>query len=640
MITCPNCQLENPGAHKFCQRCGEPLPVISQSDDLPESQPESQPKSQPESQSSLQPNIQRLSASLMPPDKRTLSPATYLDAAERYQVVTVLSPGHALVSDRTPDVRSPLQSQLSKLTGASITNLQNVEDLPTAAYPYLILADAAPPLYDVMQQNDITLLITPERTALLPLLKSLSDAVDPLQYVYWMYRLIELWTALAPVPQWRSSLIQANNLGIDIDQSLRIRHFIEPSIQPPKLSDLKGFLQSLLAQPHRGKVPSLRQIRKIILAVNTATTLKELSHELETIGKDLLNSSEPMTPNISHKVSTVNTHPQPLIEDMDVNSDDDELNKALPSNNELTETDDATMLLPMRLGSLLEAGRTDVGRQRDHNEDCFLIVSSHHKRADNNGQYTRAHGLYVLCDGMGGHDGGEVASELAAQTLSTYFDEHWPIPTLSQPDSPLPKKSVVVEAVKLANQAIFEVNDKESRAGHKRMGTTLVLVLIQGTEAVVAHVGDSRLYQFNRRTGIQQVTVDHEVGQREMQRGIPEAVAYARPDAYQLTQALGPRDSADLNPSVTYLKFVEDTLLLLCSDGLSDNNVVEDYLDSHISPLLMDKKALSSGLDELVDLANQVNGHDNISAIALQIKVTPDLSQTKPKPNASQTVLQ
>ena len=629
MITCPNCQLENPGAHKFCQRCGEPLPVESQSDLQP---------------AARQPVAQRLRASLMPPDKRALSPATYLDAAERYQVVTVLSPGNALVSDRTPEMQSPLQAQLPALANASLSDLQNVETLPTAAYPYLILSEAAPALYDVIQQAESALLITPERTALSPLLQSLSAAVDPLQYVYWMYKLIDLWNALDPIPQWRSSLIQADNLGIDTDQSLRIRHFIEPGIQPPKLSDLKGFLQSLLAQPHRGTVPSLRQIRKIILAVTAATTIKELSHELETIGKDLLNSSAPITPSpVTSKnnpnIAKPNTQPTPK-EDMDMNSDDDELNEALLPEHEPMDTDDATMMLPMRLGNLIEAGRTDVGKQRDHNEDCFLIASSQHKRADNNGQYTRAHGLYVLCDGMGGHEGGEVASELAAQTLSTYFDQHWPIPPLAQPDAPLPEKSVVVEAVKLANQAIFEVNEQENRAGHKRMGTTLVLVLFQGTEAVVAHVGDSRLYQFSRRTGIQQVTVDHEVGQREMQRGIPEAVAYARPDAYQLTQALGPRESADLQPSVTYLRFVEDTLLLLCSDGLSDNNVVEDYLDSHIAPLLMDQKVLSSGLDELVDLANQVNGHDNISAIALQIKVTPDLSQTKSKQNAGQTVLQ
>ena len=158
------------------------------------------------------------------------------------------------------------------------------------------------------------------------------------------------------------------------------------------------------------------------------------------------------------------------------------------------------------------------------------------------------------------------------------------------------------------------------------MGTTLVLVLLQGTEAVVAHVGDSRLYQYTRRTGLNQVTIDHEVGQREMQQGIPHDIAYGRPDAYQLTQALGPRGKEDLHPSISYLSFSEDTLLLLCSDGLSDNNLVEEHLDSHVDPLLRGKKELETGINDLIDLGNEVNGHDNISAIAIRLKVSPNMN--------------
>jgi len=239
------------------------------------------------------------------------------------------------------------------------------------------------------------------------------------------------------------------------------------------------------------------------------------------------------------------------------------------------------------------------------------------------------HGLYILCDGMGGHDGGEVASQLAAQTLIQYFETHWSAPLPNEAPASLPDESTVVEAVKLANQAIFDVNEKEQRAGHERMGTTLVMVLLQGTEGIVAHVGDSRLYKHSRRMGLVQMTTDHEVGQREIQRGVDPDIAYGRPDAYQLTQALGPRASDDLQPSVSYLSFSEDTLLLLCSDGLSDNDLVEDYLDSHMDPLLREKVGLEKGLDELMSLANEVNGHDNISAIAIHLKVRPDLNQGK-----------
>ena len=677
MITCPHCQFENPGVHKFCQQCGKPLPAENRlADNTADAEADahddlSQVPSQVTSQVTSQVPGRQLRVCLMPPDRRLLVPNTYLnDAARRYRVVTVLSEGSALVADEMPEVRSPLQAKLAQISSTpSFAELKAVEDLPAAAYPYLLLLEASPIIYDVLQQGDTTLLVVFEEDAVSPLLVSLSAAVDLLQPVYWIYSLAELWRRLAPVPQWRSSLIQADNLGVDDSQSLRVRRFIEPSIQPSTLVDLKGFLQSLLAQPHQGIALPRPQIQRILQAITTAQTLETLSSNLAEIGEALLDEpsdaiasasegSTSETPEVMLGVSSmtvsnnsatvgaaaVNNSSSEGVEEKAMgnseNNLEDELNNALSADGESASTDDATMLLPMRLSSLLEAGRTDVGKQRDHNEDCFLIASSLFKRADNQGQYTRAHGLYVLCDGMGGHDGGEVASSLAAKTLSDYFDEHWPAPSPSQANPPLPEKTVVMAAVKLANQAIYDVNEQEARAGHKRMGTTLVLVLLQGTEAVVAHIGDSRLYQYNRRMGLQQVTVDHEVGQREIQKGIPESLAYARPDAYQLTQALGPRDSEHLQPDVTYLRFVEDTLLLLCSDGLSDNDVVEDYLESHINPLLTDKKELSSGLNELVDLANEVNGHDNISAIALQIKVTPDVGRPVKPQEAGQTILQ
>ncbi|MGI8936562.1 MAG: serine/threonine phosphatase, partial [Phormidesmis sp.] len=276
---------------------------------------------------------------------------------------------------------------------------------------------------------------------------------------------------------------------------------------------------------------------------------------------------------------------------------------------------------------LADAGQTDVGRQRDHNEDYFVIASSAYKQASNGQQRTQAHGLYVLCDGMGGHAGGEVASQLATKTLIAYFAEHWPQPQADSRSLPLPAKATLIEAVRQANQAIYDVNEKEERAGHERMGTTLVMVLLQNTDAVVVHVGDSRLYQHTRRTGLRQITTDHEVGQREIQRGVAPDVAYDRPDAYQLTQALGPRSQEELSPSVSYLSFSEDALLLLCSDGLSDNNLVEDHLQSHIDPLTRGHKELEAGLDDLVNLANEVNGHDNISAIALRLQVSPDMGR-------------
>lgn len=649
MLTCSACQFANPPDHRFCQRCGEPLPVL-QADDSQQDSPDAVVPPAP---------AKLLQATLMPVDGYPLEPATYLDQAQRYQVLTVLTQGSALVSDTMPEQRSPLQAQLSQLTEASIETLQSLLELPPEAYPYLLLSEAAPLLYDVWQQDDVTYLITSsEQPAVASLIDAFAAAVDPLQHVYWMYTLTDLWVALEPIAEWRSSLLLANNLGIDAEQSLSIRQFIAPSGQPPTLSHLKAFLQSLLAQPHRGAIAPLRQIRQIILAVTAAETLEQLRTELAAIGESLLDTPEAITPavssaredislsampfiqtptDVSQVATEADTRPAPAdtdsaavdLEDADSPEAFDSLLLEEIDLPELGELGDSTVVLPMQLVSLADAGRTDVGRQRDHNEDCFLISSASQKQSANRAQRTQAHCLYILCDGMGGHAGGEVASRLAAQTLADYFAEHWPQPASSSQPSALPTEAVIIEAVQLANQAIYEVNEKESRAGHERMGTTLVLLLLQNTEAVVAHVGDSRLYQHTRRIGLRQMTTDHEVGQREIQQGIPHDIAYGRPDAYQLTQALGPRDKEDLRPSVSYLSFSEDTLLLLCSDGLSDNDLVEDYLESHIDPLLRGKKELETGVNDLIDLANEVNGHDNISAIAIRLKVSPDMEKLR-----------
>jgi protein phosphatase len=134
-------------------------------------------------------------------------------------------------------------------------------------------------------------------------------------------------------------------------------------------------------------------------------------------------------------------------------------------------------------------------------------------------------------------------------------------------------------------------------------------------------VGDSRLYRLSSKQGLEQVTVDHEVGQREILRGIEPEIAYGRPDAYQLTQALGPRDENFINPDVQFLELNEDTLLILTSDGLSDNDLIEEHWQTHLEPLLSSETSLESGVSNLIDLANHYNGHDNITAVVIRAKV-------------------
>ncbi|MFQ3616599.1 MAG: serine/threonine phosphatase, partial [Cyanobacteriota bacterium] len=276
-----------------------------------------------------------------------------------------------------------------------------------------------------------------------------------------------------------------------------------------------------------------------------------------------------------------------------------------------------TVVLPMKLIGLEDAGRSDIGRQREHNEDYYAIQVEVKKLESQNGRSLKAKGLYILCDGMGGHASGEVASALAASTLQQYFQEHW--------KDGLPSESVIREGILLANKAIYTLNQENASSGSGRMGTTLVLALIQDTEAAIAHVGDSRLYRYSRRRGLEQLTIDHEVGQREIQRGVEPAIAYGRPDAYQLTQALGPRDEHFVNPDVQFVELTEDLLLLLCSDGLTDNDLLEAHVESHLEPMLNGQVSLEDGVNRLIDLANQHNGHDNITAIAIHARVRPNL---------------
>lgn len=213
-----------------------------------------------------------------------------------------------------------------------------------------------------------------------------------------------------------------------------------------------------------------------------------------------------------------------------------------------------------------------------------------------------------------------MASTLAVKTLQQYFQTHWQT-------HQLPTKESIREAVLLANQAIYDLNQQDGRSGVGRMGTTLVLVLLQNTQVAVAHVGDSRLYRLSRKQGLEQVTLDHEVGQREILRGVEPAIAYSRPDAYQLTQALGPRDENFVNPDVQFLELSEDTLLILVSDGLSDNDLIEHHWHTHLEPLLTSEASLQHGVSRLIDLANQYNGHDNITAVLVRAKVSPKPEQ-------------
>ncbi len=266
-----------------------------------------------------------------------------------------------------------------------------------------------------------------------------------------------------------------------------------------------------------------------------------------------------------------------------------------------------------RLLSMRHAGLTDVGKQRDHNEDNFAVCNqmTTHETPDRGASIT-SRGLFVLCDGMGGHAGGEVASTMAIEKIVEQFRPFWV--------DRLPGSKKLREIILTANQSIFELNETELRRDVGRMGTTLVLLSIYNSEVAIAHVGDSRIYQITA-SGLKQITRDHEVANRLIDQGVETAKALSRHDAHQLTQALGPYDNHQIEPAIAFSHILEPTLFLLCSDGLCDNDLVEQNWETYLLPLLAADADLGSGVQKLIDLANTINGHDNITAILVNCQV-------------------
>jgi protein phosphatase len=669
MFVCPQCQFENPDDHKFCQKCGASLTekTCPACETLVAFDQRQCPTcgevtgqiwraivtfaSSPASMSS--PSIQLFSE-------------VYLDAQQRYKLLEPLPAPTTTSEDVELSVIDcqPFQSSLLEAWTSSIypqdQPLETLEggsvyqsdpansdsansdpglEMPEIANIYLKLqrcSAALPQIHDAWEQNGQTVVLLQDRSELTPLLDFWSsEQVLPLQILHWLHEIAELWVTLQP-HQYVQSLLEPSNLRVDEDHLLCLqRLYLNQMAEPLEFKTLSKLWQQLFQNSQRTQPGALAQLYSD-LETGMISTLDQLELRLEAIANEFQSKPQPNMSSVdfsnavpmseanvpTEKLSSGSANPSIMTEVSDIPQNFSLLEQSHPDEDAGGEGDDTpTVVLPMKLISLEEAGRTDIGRQRDHNEDYFSIQTDVKKLETPSGRSLQVKGLYILCDGMGGHAGGEVASALAVDTLRRYFETHW--------QDQLPKEESIREAVQLANRAIFDLNQQNGQSGSGRMGTTLVLVLVHNTEAAIAHVGDSRLYRFSRRRGLEQVTVDHEVGQREIQRGVEPSIAYARPDAYQLTQALGPRDENFINPDVEFLELNEDLLLMLCSDGLTDNDLLETNWSTHVEPLLSSQSNLEQGVGQLIELANQQNGHDNITAILIRAKVRPNLELLK-----------
>ena len=231
-----------------------------------------------------------------------------------------------------------------------------------------------------------------------------------------------------------------------------------------------------------------------------------------------------------------------------------------------------------------QAFRTDTGRQRNANEDSFFVRAP----------------IFVVADGMGGAQAGEVASKAAADA----FD-------VDLPDGP--PEQVLRETILAANRTIHELARADpSRAG---MGTTLTAAIVDavGEEVAIGHVGDSRAYRL-RAGKLEQLTRDHSLVEEMRRKGqITDAQAEDHPQRSIITRALGPEP--EVEPDLQTVAAAAGDVFLICSDGLTTM-----LGEEQIAKLLAGASSMSAAVRALVDEANRAGGRDNITALAFRLE--------------------
>jgi len=235
------------------------------------------------------------------------------------------------------------------------------------------------------------------------------------------------------------------------------------------------------------------------------------------------------------------------------------------------------------------AALTDRGRKRPSNEDAF--------------GYSIEHGVYVVCDGMGGAAAGEVASSVAVAEVMQLL-------TNRPGTNPLPADAE--QAVAAANEAIFSRSQRSEKLSG--MGTTLVALLAEERHAWMLNVGDSRGYRL-RNSNLEQITLDHSLVEEQMRLGqMSEEEALRSPLKNVITRALGTQSV--VTPDVFELESEPGDLFLLCTDGLT-----RELSDSLLESLLQLDLPLDGLCSRLVAAANQAGGHDNITCLLVRANV-------------------
>ncbi|MCC5601064.1 protein phosphatase 2C domain-containing protein [Nostoc favosum] len=458
------------------------------------------------------------------------------------------------------------------------------EELSTQVIPYLRLYQEQlhlPQAYGFASNfeedtTDILLLENvpiDERGNIYPTIVEAWEQATAVRQVYWLWQILQLWTPLSELGLSRSLLV-VDNLRVQGWCVRLLELYQTPADEKLSLRNLGECWQFWVAS---AKASVAKGLQKIV------QQMCETEVELETINIQLNN------------LLLASAGELPLV--------------------------------------LKVAGSTDIGPIMAQNEDaCYPNALS------DLDEPLLQH-LSIVCDGIGGHEGGEVASKLAVESVKLQIRallKEVTEQTVLVPPELLQEQ--LEASLRVVNNLICARNNQQKRQGRERMATTIVMAVqvpqpVQTStgwqsnnthELYLANVGDSRAYWITRNY-CQLLTVDDDVATREVRYAKSlYRKALLRADASALTQALGTRDSESLRLKVQRFIIEEDGILLLCSDGLSDKNWVEQSWQDYAIPVLTGELTVEDAVRNWIDLANEKNGRDNTSVVLTYCRVSPE----------------
>lgn len=242
----------------------------------------------------------------------------------------------------------------------------------------------------------------------------------------------------------------------------------------------------------------------------------------------------------------------------------------------------------------MEVGiKTDIGRVRDINQDAYYISSLVN------------HPLFIIADGMGGHKAGEIASKMAVDIISSDLEKD--LSSLELDDNSIIGR--IQSSIGNANKKIYNESLKDEK--FSGMGTTVTLAYKNNEKIFIGHVGDSRAYLL-RKDNLSQLTKDHSLVEELIRNGsISREEAKLHPQRNIITRAVG--TSQEIEADIIVKEKLKDDILLLCTDGLSNM-----LMDEEIKEYLLVNENMQKLCEELVRLANEKGGFDNITVLAIK----------------------